>query len=90
VYEAGTVVLVGPDPGIFGSQFMIFYEDFETSNPLYPVVGTVTAGLEIVAEVGAAGTADGAEPPAAPAEEIRIETVTVVNPLEGEQESGQE
>ena len=86
VYAAGTVALISENPGVYGSQFMIFYEDFETPNPQYPVVGTVTAGLEIVAEIGAAGTADGAESPAAPAEELRIETVTVVNPLDGEQE----
>lgn len=85
VYPAGTVALVSENPGIFGSQFMIFYEDYETDNPLYPVVGTVTSGLDIVAEVGAVGTEDGAEPPAPPAEEVRIETVTVVNPLAGEQ-----
>lgn len=78
LYPKGTVALVGWPPGSLGSQFLIFYEDFATEAPTYAIVGTVTAGLDLVEAVGVA--AEVADEPVAPAEGVRITTVTVTDP----------
>lgn len=78
-YPAGTVAYADAT-GENGSQFLIFYQDYTPDNPLYPIIGTVTGGLDLVAEIGAAG--GGGDDPTAPAEEVRIRTLTVTDPAQ--------
>jgi peptidyl-prolyl cis-trans isomerase B (cyclophilin B) len=78
LYPAGTVAL-GDAAGENGSQFLIFYEDYAPENPVYPLVGTVTAGLDVVEAIGEAGVEEGTT---TPVEEVRIETLTVTDAAE--------
>lgn len=73
-YPAGTVALADT-AGENSSQFLIFYADHAPEAATYPVLGTVTSGLEVVQQIGEAGGTDG--DPATPAEEVRIRTLTV-------------
>ena len=61
-YPAGTVAMAHrqDEPGSNGSQFFLVYEDSQLP-PEYTVFGRITAGLEVVAGIAAAGTADGSE-----------------------------
>ena len=52
LYPKGTVALIGNPPGTNGSQFLIFFKDFTPADPQYPIVGTVTGGLDTVAKIG--------------------------------------
>lgn len=57
-YPAGTVAMANSGPNTAGSQFFIVYRD--TSLPSsYTIWGSVESGLDIVAEIAAAGTTDG-------------------------------
>jgi peptidyl-prolyl cis-trans isomerase B (cyclophilin B) len=76
VYPAGTVAF-GDTFGSAGSQFLIFFEDYRTDDPLWSIIGEVTGGMDLLAAVGAAGTA---EDSTAPAEEVRIRSLTVTDP----------
>ena len=67
--------------GANNSQFMIFYEDYDPDGPVWPILGTVTKGLELVAAIGEAGT-DG-DLPGPPVEEVQLRSLTVVNPAAG-------
>jgi peptidyl-prolyl cis-trans isomerase B (cyclophilin B) len=57
-YPAGTVAMANAGPGTSGSQFFLVYRD-TTLPSSYTVWGTVTAGLDLVEQVAAAGTTDG-------------------------------
>jgi peptidyl-prolyl cis-trans isomerase B (cyclophilin B) len=73
-YPAGTVALADV-VGASGSQLLFFYEDSTVENPTWPVLGTVTSGLDLLAEIAAA---DGAgELPGPPAEQVEIVSLTV-------------
>lgn len=76
-YPAGTLAMANAGPDTNGSQFFMVYE--ETPLPAsYTVFGTIdSAGLEILAEVADAGTAEGG-PDGAPATEVVIESVEPV------------
>lgn len=76
-YPAGTVAFADA-AGENGSQFLIFYEDYSPENPLYPLLGTVISGLEVVQQIGKAGGAG--DQPAQPVEEVRIESLVVIDP----------
>lgn len=80
LYPAGTVVFADV-AGANNSQFMIFYEDYDPDGPVWPILGTVTKGLELVAAIGEAGT-DG-DLPGPPVEEVQLRSLTVVNPAAG-------
>lgn len=81
IYPAGTVAMARP-PGQadgMGSQFFLVFADV----PLpadgaggYSVFGQVTSGLDILAQIGAAGTADGSSD-GRPIENVIIESVEV-------------
>ena len=77
LYPAGTVVFADV-AGANNSQFMIFYEDYDPEGPVWPILGTVTSGLDLVAAIGEAGT-DG-DPPGPPAQEVQLRSVTVTDP----------
>lgn len=74
-YPRGTVAMVNAAPDTNGSQFLIAYRDTDTE-PYYPVIGRVTAGMEIVDAVAASGTDTGALD-GRPARELRIDAITV-------------
>lgn len=81
LYQRGTVA-VGDTTGQHGSQFLVFFDDYTTVTPLYSIVGTVTGGLDLLDAIGEAGTAedDAEASTGTPAEEVHIQTLTVVNP----------
>jgi peptidyl-prolyl cis-trans isomerase B (cyclophilin B) len=76
IYPAGTVAF-GDSFGSAGSQFLIFYEDFHTDEPLWSIIGEVTSGMALLEAVAQMGTA---EESTAPAEQVRVEFVAVVDP----------
>ncbi|GGQ53889.1 peptidylprolyl isomerase [Couchioplanes azureus] len=82
LYPKGTVALIGDPPGTNGSQFLIFFKDFTPKGePQYPIVGTVTGGMETVAAIGkipvvANATGDKVKPK----EKITVQSVTVGEP----------
>lgn len=76
IYPRGSIAMANAGPDTNGSQFFLNYEDSPLA-PDYTYFGQISeeglATLDKVAEAGAeGGAADGA-----PAEEVRIETVTV-------------
>ena len=73
LYPAGTVAF-GDAAGENGSQFLIFYEDYDPEAPVFPIIGTVTSGLDVVEAIGAAGTA---EDSTAPAAAVKLTSLTV-------------
>ncbi|MFC0528484.1 peptidylprolyl isomerase [Phytohabitans kaempferiae] len=79
VYPKGTVALVGSPPGTNGSQFLIFFKDFSpTESPAYPIVGQVTAGLDVVEKIGQIKTVDnGSGANVKPEKDITIQSLTV-------------
>ena len=74
-YPAGTVAMAhrSGEPGSNGSQFFLVYEDTQLP-PEYTVFGQVTAGLEVLTGIAAAGTADGSED-GAPKEPVTLDDV---------------
>jgi peptidyl-prolyl cis-trans isomerase B (cyclophilin B) len=57
-YPKGTIAMANSGPNTNGSQFFIVWKD-TTLPPSYTPFGTVTAGLDVVEQVAADGTADG-------------------------------
>jgi len=79
-YAKGVIAMANTgQPDSTGSQFFIMFQDTDLP-PEYSVVGTVTAGLDVVEKVGAAGN-DGAngEGDGAPNLPITITSVTEVS-----------
>jgi peptidyl-prolyl cis-trans isomerase B (cyclophilin B) len=78
-YPAGAVAMARTqDPDSNGGQFFIVHQDtaLPTEGGGYSIFGTVTAGMDIVERIAAAGTAGGA-PDGAPAVPISILDVAV-------------
>ncbi|QWC85106.1 peptidylprolyl isomerase [Nocardioidaceae bacterium] len=77
IYPTGTVAMANAGPGTNGSQFFLVYEDSPLP-PAYTVFGQMSpAGLEVVQEIAAAGTVEGASPDdGPPAQETIIESVS--------------
>ncbi|HEU5037025.1 MAG TPA: peptidylprolyl isomerase [Nocardioides sp.] len=74
-YPAGTVAMANAGPDTNGSQFFLVYADTRLK-PDYDVIGRMDpAGVDVVKEVAAKGTTDGA-PDGAPRETVTIESVT--------------
>ena len=74
-YPAGTLAMANAGPDTNGSQFFMVYDDTELA-PSYTVFGTIDeAGLEVLGDVAAKGTANGS-PDGPPATEVKIESVT--------------
>ncbi|HEY3736910.1 MAG TPA: peptidylprolyl isomerase, partial [Jatrophihabitans sp.] len=73
-YPAGTVAMANGGPDTNRSQFFLVYG----ATPLpakYTVFGTITAGLETIQQIGAAGTAEGASD-GHPKQTVTITTAT--------------
>jgi peptidyl-prolyl cis-trans isomerase B (cyclophilin B) len=78
LYPAGTVAMIGSPPGSNGSQFLIFFKDFNPPTPSYPIVGKVSAGLDVVKQIGASETIDnGSGAKIKPKSDVLIQSLTV-------------
>ena len=74
-YPAGTVAMANAGPNTNGSQFFLVYQDTELPAS-YDVIGQMDdAGIEVVQQIAAQGTADGG-PDGAPKETVTIESVS--------------
>ena len=82
LYPKGTVAMIGNPPGANGSQFLIFFKDFTPkTEPQYPIVGTVTGGLDTVTKIGKIPTvADSAGDKVTPKDKITVQSITVGEP----------
>jgi len=82
LYPKGTVAMFGNPPGANGSQFLIFFKDFTPkAEPQYPIVGTVTGGLDTVAKIGKIATvANSAGDKVTPKNKITVQSITVGEP----------
>jgi peptidyl-prolyl cis-trans isomerase B (cyclophilin B) len=60
-YPVGTIAMANAGPGTTGSQFFIVYKDTQLPAD-YTILGQVTAGLDIVEQVAAAGAMQVAVP----------------------------
>ncbi|MFI7436751.1 peptidylprolyl isomerase [Micromonospora haikouensis] len=80
-YPKGTVAMVANPPGANGSQFLIFFKDFDPDKPAYPVIGKVTGGLDVVTKIGALQTVDnGSGAKVKPKTDVVIQSLTVGEP----------
>ncbi|GAA1895405.1 peptidylprolyl isomerase [Asanoa iriomotensis] len=78
-YPAGTVALYPNPPGANGSQFLIFFKDFTPSaEPAYPIIGTVTTGMDVVDKISKIETVDnGSGAKVKPKTDVTIQALTV-------------
>lgn len=74
-YLAGTLAMANAGPDTNGSQFFIVYADSQLP-PSYTVFGQVTAGLDVVEDIAAAGIAGGGHD-GAPADPVTIGEVKI-------------
>jgi peptidyl-prolyl cis-trans isomerase B (cyclophilin B) len=75
-YQGGTLAMANAGPDTNGSQFFMVYDDTQLP-PDYTVFGSIDeAGLEVLGDVAAKGTANGA-PDGPPQEQVQIQSVTV-------------
>ncbi|GAB3958673.1 peptidylprolyl isomerase [Micromonospora vulcania] len=81
-YPKGTVAMIANPPGANGSQFLIFFKDFTTTDPKFPVIGRVTGGLDVVEKIGALPTVDnGTGAKVKPKTDVVIQSLTVGEPV---------
>jgi peptidyl-prolyl cis-trans isomerase B (cyclophilin B) len=81
LYPKGTVALIGDPPGTNGSQFLIFFKDYNPASPAYPIVGTVTSGMDTVTKIGTIPTvANSTGAKVKPSKKITISSLTVADP----------
>ena len=77
VYPAGTVAMANAGPGTNGSQFFLVYKD-TTLAPSYTPFGTITAGLDVIQKIAAAGSDNSNGPgDGKPNQPVEITGVTV-------------
>jgi len=76
-YPRGTVAMANAGPGTNGGQFFIVYRD-SAIPPAYSVFGTVTAGLDLIEQVAAAGTENGTAD-GRPRTPVHIDEITVAS-----------
>ncbi|RZU74759.1 peptidyl-prolyl cis-trans isomerase B (cyclophilin B) [Micromonospora kangleipakensis] len=83
-YPKGTVAMIANPPGSNGSQFLVFFKDFNPAKPAYPVIGKVTAGLDVIEKIGALPTVDnGSGAKVKPKTDVVIQSLTVGEPTTG-------
>ncbi|MGW0215891.1 peptidylprolyl isomerase [Micromonospora chokoriensis] len=83
-YPKGTVAMISNPPGSNGSQFLLFFKDFTTTDPKFPVIGRVTGGLDVVEKIGALPTVDnGTGAKVKPNTDVTIQSLTVGEPVTG-------
>jgi len=79
-YPKGTVAM---QPGITGSQFLIFFQDSPAPDGDYSIVGYVTTGWEAIDKIVAAGAVDnGKGANTKPKDEVTIQSLSVVDSAE--------
>ncbi|GEM_PF-905348 len=84
-YPAGTVAMIGFPPGSNGSQFLIFFKDYNPTEPMYSIVGTVTSGMDVIKKIGNMETVDnGSGAKVKPKHDIVIQSLTVGEPSSGD------
>lgn len=77
-YPKGTIAMIANPPGANGSQFLIFFKDFNPAKPVYPIIGKVTGGLDVVEKIGALPTVDnGSGDKVKPKTDVVIQSLTV-------------
>ncbi len=83
-YTTGVVAMANSGANTNGSQFFIMYKDSTSLPKNYTLVGTVTAGMDIVQQVAAGGD-DGAngQGDGNPKVPLKFVTVTVAPPVAG-------
>ncbi|WP_433349440.1 peptidylprolyl isomerase [Micromonospora sp. CA-111912] len=80
-YPKGTVAMMANPPGANGSQFLVFFKDFNPAKPVYPVIGRVTGGLDVITKIGALPTVDnGSGAKVKPKTDVVIQSLTVGEP----------
>lgn len=80
-YPKGTVAMMANPPGANGSQFLVFFKDFNPTNPTYPIIGKVTGGLDVITKIGALPTVDnGSGAKVKPKTDVVIQSLTVGEP----------
>lgn len=76
-YPKGTVAM---QPGLTGSQFLIFFKDSPAPDTDYSIVGYVTTGWEAIDKIVAAGAVDnGKGANTKPKDDVTIQTLSVVD-----------
>ncbi|WP_410814206.1 peptidylprolyl isomerase [Micromonospora sp. 067-2] len=81
-YPKGTVAMISNPPGSNGSQFLIFFKDFTTADPKFPIIGRVTGGLDVAEKIGALPTVDnGTGAKVKPGTDVVIQSLTVGEPV---------
>ncbi|MEV0429269.1 peptidylprolyl isomerase [Micromonospora sp. NPDC050495] len=77
-YPKGTVAMIANPPGANGSQFLLFFKDFNPAEPKYPVIGKITGGLDVLEKIGALPTVDnGSGAKVKPKTDVVIQSLTV-------------
>ncbi|MEU5938015.1 peptidylprolyl isomerase [Micromonospora sp. NPDC047548] len=80
-YPKGTIAMIANPPGTNGSQFLVFFKDFNPAKPAYPVIGRVTGGLDVIEKVGALPTVDnGTGAKVKPKTDVLLQKLTVGEP----------
>ncbi|MFI1196602.1 peptidylprolyl isomerase [Micromonospora sp. NPDC020750] len=80
-YPKGTVAMMANPPGANSSQFLVFFKDFNPAKPVYPVIGRVTGGLDVITKIGALPTVDnGSGAKVKPKTDVVIQSLTVGEP----------
>jgi peptidyl-prolyl cis-trans isomerase B (cyclophilin B) len=83
-YPKGTVAMIANPPGANGSQFLLFFKDYDPPQPTYPVIGTVTGGLDVLEKIGTLPTVDnGSGAKVKPQTDVVIQSLTVGEPTTG-------
>ncbi|MGC5019524.1 peptidylprolyl isomerase [Micromonospora sp. DT47] len=85
-YPKGTVAMIANPPGANGSQFLVFFKDFNPAKPAYPIIGRVTGGLDVIEKIGALPTVDnGTGAKVKPKTDVMIQKLTVGEPAQSAQ-----
>ncbi len=76
-YQVGSLVLAHTRADDNGSQFLIWLgPQVKDLDPVFPLFGQVTQGLDVIAEIGAGGSTNGSDPkPTVPYEIDRVEII---------------
>ena len=76
-YPKGTIAM---QPGLTGSQFLIFFKDSAAPDADYSIVGYVTTGWDAIDKIVAAGAVDnGKGTNTKPKDDVTIQTLSVVD-----------
>ena len=85
-YPKGTVAFISDPPGNNGSQFLVFLKDYTPKDrALYPIVGKVTVGQDVLAKIAKVPTvANAGGDKVKPKDKILIQSLTVGDAVAGD------